>query len=165
MRRNLASLTLIVALPCLIAREEGAAILIGKDDAACFLGSSAPPCPAGVERGSADTTLLRADGPVIDLREPLTMPVTSPTRLVISFTPKDSPVQLDSLRVRAKKYLKWTGGWSPFIDVTHKLKMYTSESGILCQKCEVDRGRYLFHLTIQDRNGRVSEKLFPVEAQ
>lgn len=165
MRRNLVSLTLIVVLPCLTAREDGAAVLIGKDDAACFLGSTAPPCPAGMARGSSETTLLRADGPIIDLREPLMMPVTSPTRLVISFTPKDSPIQLNSLRVRAKKFLKWTGGWSPYVDVTHKLKLYTSESGILCPKCEVDRGRYLFYLTIQDRNGRVSEKIFPVEAQ
>lgn len=165
MRRNFAFLTFIVALPCLTAREDGAAVLIGKDDAACFLGSSAPPCPAGVERGSSKTTLLHSDGPVIDLMEPLIMPVTSPTRLVISFTPKDSPVQLDSLRVRVKKFLKWTGGWSPYVDVTKKVRLYTSESGVSCQKCEVDPGRYLFHITIQDRNGRVSEKLFPVEAQ
>lgn len=165
MRRNLATLTLVIALPCLTAREDGTAVLIGKDDAACFLGSSAPPCPAGVTRGSSESTLLRADGPVVNLMEPLMMPVKSPTRLVISFTPKDSPVKLESLRVRAKKFLKWTGRWSPYVDVTQRLRIYTSESGILCQKCEVDRGRYIFHLTVEDRNGRVSEKLFTVEAQ
>lgn len=149
----------------LASSSAGQNVLISRTDSLCFHGVVHDRCPPEVDalRGTIVPERLRGEGPLVELIGPKESPVYSPTTLQVRFIERDSPIDLSSLRLTARKWIGITRSYSPARNITQRVLQFTGPSGIAWPRAEVDSGRYIFELRIQDQKARVTEYRFAVE--
>jgi hypothetical protein len=90
------------------------------------------------------TVKQTADGPVIE--------TTPSTRFLIVFEPNGSPVDMDSLEIKAKKGIL-------SMSLTPRLKPFIEGTNLKADSVTVPEGRFLIQIEILDRAGvRAIEK-------
>ena len=132
--------------------------------AICF---HAPPLLADVLITPREARLPDADkrergamsGPKILLKSPArdATGVKSPFALKIQFESRDGvPVDLNSLVVTYEK--------APPVDLTERVKVYLSPTGITMPEAEAPPGEHRLHIEIRDVNGRLGGAEFSIVA-
>src|SRR5215813_6629544 len=107
------------------------------------------------QRRELDITVYRQDGPLVVVERPTQSQVRSPIPLSVRFEPRDTPIDLSTLRVTVRKRIM-RATYSMALDVTDRLKPYISDSGISASGVIMPAGRYLIGLTLKDQEGRES---------
>ena len=113
------------------------------------------------------TERLRGAGPQIVVLEPqieatpkgLTAEVGKPFNLQVQFEDAGQPVDMASLRVRAKI------GFLPKITLTEKLRPFITETVLDGRALEVPKGKYLIEISISDTEGATSSETIRVRVK
>ena len=85
-------------------------------------------------------------GPVIQVEKPETEEAhPSPLEILIRFTPRQAPVDLSTLNVTLVKFFN--------IDLTGRVRPYTSPDGIHIQDAKLPSGEHTLRLTLADMDG------------
>ncbi len=129
-----------LVLICAFPQISTAQMLISDDEAKL---------PSVTDSAMATRGLTR--GPAIELLSPAigTTNVKSPLPLKIKFTARNN-VAVDPASVRLT-YLK-----APAIDLTDRIKKYTSKDGIDMAAAEVPPGTHILRLDLKDAEGRTA---------
>ena len=101
--------------------------------------------PLDIGREPPDT------GPLIEVLKPvLGAPVAVPLEVSVKFVPRSAPVDLASLKVTV---LKLFG-----IDITDRIRPYTTATGIQIPDAKLPSGEHTVRITVADASGGVSQK-------
>lgn len=74
----------------------------------------------------------------------------APIEVFIKFTPQSDPVDIKSLKVSVVKFIT--------IDITDRLKDYSSPEGIHVKEAKIPKGKHTVRISIADTNGMYSKK-------
>ncbi|HIJ59833.1 MAG TPA: hypothetical protein HPP56_04375 [Nitrospirae bacterium] len=99
---------------------------------------------------------LSNTGPTLDIISPeLSGVCKSPMKIDIKFTPKEgSFINFSSLKVELLKIIP--------IDITHMVKPYTTEKGILAENISLPKGMHKLKLTLCDNLGGKTQVVYNV---
>lgn len=90
-------------------------------------------------------------GPVIEVIKPKEGDRSkAPIEVFITFTPQSDPVDLKSLMVSVVKFMS--------IDITDRVKDYSSPHGIHMKEAKIPQGKHTVRISIADTNGMYSKK-------
>ena len=90
-------------------------------------------------------------GPMIEVLKPaLGAPVAVPLEVSVKFVPRSAPVDLASLKVTV---LKLFG-----IDITDRIRPYTTATGIQIPDAKLPSGEHTVRITVADASGGISQK-------
>lgn len=97
-------------------------------------------------------------GPLIDVLKPLVgkaQPV--PLEILVKFEPRNSPVDVSSLKVTLVKFVP--------IDITDRVRPYVSPEGIRIPDARLPSGEHTVRISLADNAGGVSRKQMTVMIQ
>ena len=90
-------------------------------------------------------------GPMIEVLKPVSgAPVAVPLEISVTFVPRSAPVDLASLKVTV---LKLFG-----IDITDRVRPYTTAAGIQIPDAKLPSGEHTVRIVVADASGGVSQK-------
>jgi hypothetical protein len=128
-----------------IAGEPGVVWLITPEEAA------APDDAEPLVQSRGLGPKLPDAGPMIELLLPLeNATISVPTEVSVRFTPRNAPVDLSTLQVTLVKLIR--------IDITDRLKPYTSPTGIKIPDANLPSGEHKVRITLGDAEGGVTSK-------
>ena len=106
--------------------------------------------------GFAPSQVLQDKGPSVQIIAPdMEQEQKSPFRLQIKFVPKPgSVVQPNSLVVEALKFVT--------LDITSRVRPFTTSSGILIENAKVPKGTHKIKISISDSNGGITQQMYVV---
>jgi hypothetical protein len=121
--------------------------------------ASPPAADQVVPRGLLEAGREEPDtGPLIDVLKPLVgkaQPV--PLEIVVKFEPRNAPVDVSSLKVTLVKFVP--------IDITDRVRPYTSPEGIRIPDARLPSGEHTVRISLADNVGGVSRKQMTVTIQ
>lgn len=122
--------------------------LITPDEAAM---APAPP-HEGLGKGLMNVGREDLDiGPIIEVVKPSDGAQTaSPLEVAIRFTPRLSPIDMDSLKIGIVKFVT--------IDITDRVKPYATPQGIQLKEAKIPSGKHRVRISLSDAAGSVSIK-------
>jgi hypothetical protein len=90
-------------------------------------------------------------GPLIEVIKPKEGDrAEAPIEVFIKFTPQRDPIDIESLKVSVVKFIS--------IDITDRVKDYSSPDGIHVQEAKIPQGKHTVRISIADTNGMYSKK-------
>ncbi len=119
-------------------------------------GMDKPETRGGAPFGSGNA--IPDTGPIIDVIQPVEGEShDTPVKILINFTPRESPVDIESLEVHILKFIP--------INITKRVKPFASESGIQIQDANVPSGRYTVRVRIEDYVGEQSVRTISLDVR
>jgi hypothetical protein len=102
-------------------------------------------------------------GPKIRVLAPTDSSVTSPVNIHVQFQPKASPVDMNSIRVHAQKWI--LGSYRGNLDISSRLRPFLTNDGLDAEKQAIPPGRYRFVFDIKDNSGALTEGAILLEVR
>lgn len=101
--------------------------------------------PSQIESGGLNL------GPIIEVVKPIDGDrAEAPIEIFIKFTPQSEPVDIKSLKVSVVKFIS--------IDITDRVKDYSSPEGIHVKEAKIPQGKHTVRISIADISGIYSRK-------
>jgi hypothetical protein len=109
-----------------------------------------PPADAASGPRMRDVPLPET-GPIIELLRPeIDKPISVPVEIEVRFIPRRAPVNVGSLKVTLVKFVN--------LEITDRVKPYTSSTGIHITNMKLPSGRHDLRITLADAEGNISHK-------
>lgn len=109
--------------------------------------------PSAVDPGRRSRGLPRSEnGPIIEVLKPVVNePISVPTEITVQFSPRRAPVNVTSLKVTLLKLIN--------LDITDRVRPYTSSTGIHIPNAKLPSGQHDLRITLADDEGNSTNKL------
>jgi hypothetical protein len=151
MRRlsNPRSLVLVLVVAVLVLGAQGCAR--HAQEVWLVMPEEAAMAPPGAASGPRSRGPRSETGPIIEVLRPVIEgPTSVPIEIEVQFIPRQAPVDVGSLKVILLKLIN--------LDITDRVKPYTSSTGIHIPNAKLPSGHHDLRITLADVDGNMSNK-------
>lgn len=156
-----ASMWVVIGLMLIAGMQLIGLGLISANDSAFWLvtpeeASMTPALSPKDDDGSFRLGASPDNGPIVNVERPaLQTAVTSPLEIIIRFAPRQAAVDVSSLKVTLVKFVN--------IDITPRIKPFTTSEGIHIQDVNLPSGTHRVRLVISDKSGKLTVKELKIQ--